>query len=187
MINEMRFSKGVISANNSSASWNRSPSRTSSSMDGMDESKKGVIDGCETRKSIPCSSRRRRFFSFGQAKSEGNESAPETWRPKTVLGPSGFWESISNHRVESCTERRDICDRATPTSSPRAGVITCKIEMLVIIAHRTPTYPRVHASASGGTRVVEMSGPSCTVASVPVLRQSQGTRAPTPCQQKQLD
>lgn len=109
MVNEMRFLNGVISANSSSASWNRKPSRTNSSMDGAYASKKGVRGWCESRKSMPRNSRWRRFLSFGQVKSEGNESTPETWRPKTVF--SGFCKSISNHRVESSADRRDICDR----------------------------------------------------------------------------
>ena len=127
MINETRLLKGVISAKSSSASWNRNPSRTSSSMDETYASKNGVISWCEPRKSIPCNSRWRRFLSFGQVRSEGNESVPEMWRPKTVLEPCGSCKSVSNHRVESWTDRRDICDRGTPTSLPRTAAMVCKV------------------------------------------------------------
>jgi hypothetical protein len=128
MVNETRFLNEPISANSSSTSRNRNPSKTSSSMDELWTSKNGMSDSRESRKSMPRSSRWCRFWSFGQANSNGNGSAPVRCRPKTVLGPSGFCESISNHRVESSTDRSDISDRGAPTSSERTPAIVCEVD-----------------------------------------------------------
>ena len=141
-VNETRFLNGMINANSSSISWNRKPSKASPSIDEPYASKKGAGDTRESRKSIPRNSRWCRFFSLGQVKSDGNGSAPETWSPKTVSGPSEFWERISDHRLRQ--EKRNWLVRdcgdfgAGPDSASADSRVHARIRLaqIPITGHR---------------------------------------------------